>query len=122
MTEYEISDLLTSTSFAAVESFSMYVALMAAYLVSAYFAGQNMTRSQVVLVSILYSIAALGMTWNTYTYMSRAIPLADALGTLNPNLTYGAQPFARNIAAVIEVLGVLCALKFMWDVRHPKSE
>ena len=122
MTEYEMGDLLTSTSFAAVESFSMYVALMAAYLVSAYFAGQNMTRSQVVLVSILYSIAALGMTWNTYTYMSRAIPLADALGTLNPNLTYGAQPFARNIAAVIEVLGVLCALKFMWDVRHPKSE
>jgi hypothetical protein len=28
MTEYEMGDLLTSTSFAAVESFSMYVALI----------------------------------------------------------------------------------------------
>lgn len=53
MTEYGMGDLRTSPSFAAVESFSMYVALMAAYLVSAYFAGQNMTRSQVVLVFIL---------------------------------------------------------------------
>ena len=54
--------------------------------------------------------------------MSRAIPLADALEVLNPNLTYGAQPFARNIAAVIEVMGVLFALKFMWNIRRPKSE
>lgn len=100
----------------------MYVALMVAYLVSAYFTGQNMTRSQVVLVSILYSIAALGMTWSTYTYMSRSIPLADALVVLNPNTTYGAQPFARNIAAALQVLGVLSALKFMWDVRHTKNK
>jgi uncharacterized membrane protein YqjE len=122
MTEYEMADLLTSTSFAAVESFSAYVALMVAFLVATYFAGQNMTRSQVVLVSMLYSISALLMTWTTYTYMSRSIPLADALEVLNPKTNYGAQPFARNIVATLEVLGVLCAIKFMWDVRHPKTE
>ena len=122
MTEYEMGYLLTSTSFAGVESFLGYVTLMVAYLVAAYFAAQKMTRSQVVLVSLLYSISALLMVWSTYTYMSRSIALADALEALNPNITYGAQPFARNSVAVIQLLGVIGAIKFMWDVRHPKSE
>jgi hypothetical protein len=54
--------------------------------------------------------------------MSRAIPIADALERLNPGVLFGAQPMARNIAAVIGIFGILAALKFMWDVRHPKIE
>ena len=94
---------------------------MAAYFVATYFAAQNMTRSQVVLVSLIYSISALLMAWSNYTYMSRAILLADALEVLNPNTPYGAQPFAGNIVAGIHILGVLGAIRFMWDVRHPKK-
>ena len=54
--------------------------------------------------------------------MSRAIPIADALEKVNPGVMYGAQPIARNIATVILMLGIFAALKFMWDIRHPKTE
>jgi hypothetical protein len=122
MTEYEMADLLVSNSFAAIESFLGFVTIMAAYLVATYFAAQKMSRSQVVLVSLLFSISALLMTWNVYSYMTRAILFADELEVLHPDRFYGAQPWARNIVTVLEVLGVVGSVKFMWDARNPKNE
>ena len=122
MTEYEMGDLLTSTTMAAGESFSLYISLLIAYLITSYMVGHKLTSTQSTIISSLYVVAAILPTWSVYTYMSRAIPVADALEKVNPGIIYGAQPMPRNIATVILVIGIFAALKFMWDVRPPKTE
>ena len=122
MTEYELADLLTSTTVAAVETFAVYISLMVAYLVATYLAGQKLSKPQIVTVSALYIVATSILIWAYYFYMSRAIRLADMLEELNPEAHYGAQPIARDILAVMMILGMLACLKFMWDSRHPKGQ
>jgi len=121
MTEYEMADLLTSTTHASVDGFSAYVSLMVAYLVATYLVGQKLTNLQMAIISILYVVTASLMVWAVYSYMSRAIPIADKLEAMNPGTHYGAQPMARNILAIAMSLGILACLRFMWDRRHSKG-
>ena len=121
MTEYEMADVLTSTTHAAVETFSVYVSLMVAYLVATYLAGQKLTNTQMTTVSILYVVIASVLVWAIYSYMSRAISIADTLEAMNPGVNYGAQPMTTNILTVAMSLGILACLRFMWDIRHSKG-
>ena len=84
MTEYELEDVLTSTSAGSLEAFGMYVTIVASYLVVAYLAGSKLTTQQTFIVSVLFAVASLLATWSAYSYMERSIPFADALELLNP--------------------------------------
>ena len=122
MTEYEMADLLTSTTLAAVETFSTYISLTVAYLVATYLVGQKLTTAQMTTVSILYVVTASIVVWALYSYMSRVVPIADALEVINPGVNYGAQPMTRDILSGVMALGILASLNFMWGVRHPKAD
>ena len=122
MTKYEMGDLLNSTLTATGEAFSIYITLLVAYLIASYMVGHKLTSTQSTIISSLFVVAATLPTWSVYTFMSRAIPIADALEKVNPDVMYGAQPMARNIATAILILGIFAAMKFMWDIRHPKTE
>lgn len=122
LTEYELEDILTSTTLASVESFGMYITVVASYLVVAYLAGNKLTSQQTFIVSVLFSIAALLTTWSAYNYLGRSIPFADALEALNPGRRYGAQPYTQYWMTALLLAGICAALKFMWDIRHPKPE
>ena len=121
MTEYEMADLLTSTTLASVEIFSTYISLIVAYLVATYLVGQKLTNSQMAAISILLVVTASSLAWGLYSYLSRAIPLADTLEAMNPGVHYGAQPMTRNILTIVMFLGILVCLRFMWDIRHSKG-
>jgi hypothetical protein len=122
MTEYELLDLVTSTSIAAAEAFGYYLTILASYLVAAYLAGKQLTTTQAMTISVLFVFGALATIYSMFNYMSRAIDVADSLEMLHPERFYGAQPFARNLFVGIQTLGVFACLKFMWDIRHAKTE
>ena len=124
MTEYELQaqEVLTATSLASMETFGYYLTILASYLVVAYMAGNKLTTSQAFTISILFIFGAMTTAYTSYAYLSRAVELADVLESLNPDRTYGAQPFSRNLIVALQFLGVLACLRFMWDVRHPKAE
>jgi hypothetical protein len=122
MSEYEMADLLTGLVDGTVATFEVYISLMIAFLVATYLSANRMTRSQIISVSTLFSVAALLATWATYSYMNRAVPLAAELTLINPDKTYGAKPVVRDMIAIIMILGIFASLKFMWDVRHHKLE
>jgi hypothetical protein len=122
MTEYEIADLLTGMVDGTIATFQMYISLAIAYLVATYLAANRMTRSQIVSISTLFSVAALLATWATYSYMARAVPLADELELINPDKRYGAQPLARDSLAILMIVGIIASVKFVWDVRHHKLD
>lgn len=122
MTEYELNDVLSATGHGAVETYSVYVSLMVAYLVAIYLAGQKLSNVQMTTVSILYVVTASVLVWATYSYMSRAMWVSDTLEAMNPHINYGAQPITRNVLTIVMSLGIISCLKFMWDVRHPASK
>ncbi len=122
MSEYELEELLTSASLAAVEGFTVYLSVTTAYLIAAYLVGRQLTPMQIFIVNTLYIVAGLIMTWSTFGYATRAIAFADALEVMNPDRRYGAQPIVRTGIALVQTLGILASLKFMWDVRHPKTD
>lgn len=122
MTEYELEDLLTSTTLAAVEVFGIYLTVLASYLVAAYLAGSKLNTTQAITVSVLFVFGAFLSAYTNFSYMARVIPIADSLELIHPDRLYGAQPYAQRALFVLQVLGILACLKFMWDVRHPKKE
>ena len=122
MTAYEMADLLTGLVDGTIASFQLYISLIIAFLVATYLTANRMTGTQIVIVSTLFSIAALLTAWATYSYMTRAVPLADQMEVLNPDTRYGAQPWARDMLGILMILGILASLKFMWDVRHHKLD
>ena len=122
MTEYELEDLLTGTSLASVDSFGMYVTILVAYLIAAYLAGKKLSPLQVVSISVLFIVASGITTWATYAYMSRSIPLADQLELINPHRMYGAQPLVRDIMLILQALGIIACLSFMWSVKRFRPE
>ena len=121
MTEYELTDSLTSIMSAAVDIFSAYLSLVAAYLVAVYLAGQRLGALQITTISTLFSVAASVLVWAMYSYFSRAIPIAGALEAINPEVNYGAQPLTKFTLVSVMILGILACLKFMLDIRRVKA-
>lgn len=118
MTQYELTDALTSMVHVQIGLFTAYVSLTAAFLVAIYLAGRKLTTAQAMTVGSLYSVAASVLAWGMFAIFSRAVPIADALEKLNPQVNYGAQPLAGHILVGLMSLGIFAALKFAWDIRH----
>ncbi len=123
MNQYQLEDILTATTQASVESFGIYLTLMAAYLVASYTAGPKLTLGQAVTVSVLFVVAALIAVLSTYGYLSRSIPLAEQLTEINPERLYAASsPALRNVLAIIEVIGIISSLLFMRSIRKSSND
>ncbi len=121
MTDYELQDLLNSTTTAGLEAFGMYMTLLIAYLVAAYLSGDRMTSAQAITLSILFLVGSLIFTWGTISYLDRAIAMVNELELRDPEARYGAQPVFRNAVAMLQGLGIISCFKFMWDIRHRKK-
>ena len=98
--------------------------LLFGYLLAAYFIGANLTRVQVLILTVLYICSIGGVMFqlvaNAYTamgFMERFYEITDntrELTTLNVHyLSYG---------LLIGTAIVMSSLYFMWTVRHPKTE
>ena len=106
MTEYELTDMLTNSTLAGVETFGMVVTLTGAYLVASYTAGKNLTTAQAVIISLLFVVAAVVMVTSNFGYLSRGIYLADQLKAINPDHQYVMRPILRNAIAVVQVFAI----------------
>jgi hypothetical protein len=122
MTEYELTDSLTSLMSVASDIFAVYISLLAAYLVSVYLVGYKLGATQVITISTLFAVAGSVMIWGMYTFFSRAIPLVDALEVINPDGRYGAHRLTRFVLVSVMSMGILACLQFMWDIRRGKTD
>lgn len=122
MTEYELTDMLTNSTLAGVETFGMVVTLTGAYLVASYTAGKNLTTAQAVIISLLFVVAAVVMVTSNFGYLSRGIYLADQLKAINPDHQYVMRPILRNAIAVVQVFAIITSLLFLWRIRNPAKD
>ena len=122
MTEYELVDVLISYNTAAMSALALYLTTVSGYLIVAYLAGKNLTASQTVIVSVLFIVFALFFGYGAVGYLRRGLLMADELRTINPGEFFGVAPWLVFLAAGLCFAGILASLRFMWDIRHPKTE
>lgn len=125
MTTYEMLDLANSHAAGASDDFNRYLAIISAYLITAYNAGRALTKFQVSVINTGFVIFAgqciAGMRWEMgeQTYY-----LGKAWGATS-EAAAGGISFADMVQYAVGaalVGGIVAGLMFMWSVRHPKTE
>jgi Zn-dependent protease with chaperone function len=122
MTEYELIDAVNSTMSIYLSTFLAYLTIVSAYLIAAFILGDKLTNQQVFVISGLFLFAAVLTMWSMWGLGSRIVYTAEALTHANPEYPILIKTPYRNSLAIVCALGIFASFKFMWDVRHPKSE
>ncbi len=133
MIDYEMiaaREAILQTAAAVAELQSSYVAIyltiLFAYTTVAYFAGNKLTRFQLIVVTLMF-IATAGrqVALISAAGMGLRIKVAHVVGVYE---SAGAPDLVLATGAsiwwpvAIWSTGILGSLLFMWSVRHPKTE
>ena len=120
MTEYETADLAASYFANALANAGLYFTAVSAYLVVAYAVGDKLKSAQVLLISCLFLLFAIVSIWGSFASSRWAAILVENAPEVLPRAIPGDfRPF--HAIVFLEFCGVLASLKFMWDIRHPKT-
>jgi hypothetical protein len=98
------------------------ITLLTGYIIVAYMAGKDLNRSQVTIVNTLYVLLSIFALMGMYTMSMRATEMAVLSIGISEYRTLGPTLWLPLGVVVIFVFCILASLKFMWDVRHPKTE
>ncbi len=122
MSEYELADLVASVSGDSLVFLPLWLSIISGYLVVAWLVGDRLLRSQVILVNSVFAGAILvpGFAWSNRIRV--AIAYQDELIAMNPARLEIIEPWLIPSAATTATVIILACFKFMWDVRHPKTE
>ena len=131
MTEYEMTDIIMSRFSNMTEQASLYFALVSGYLITAYLIGGRLTRLQVSVVNGLFILWTVGIASGYNTSVAAVVELETAIGHLNSrtisdNLGAGAlgsgNALSAHLFTIVQLIGIIASLVFMWSVRHPKTK
>jgi hypothetical protein len=122
MTEYELVDSIVSYNSTMQAWLTVFVTVLTAYLITAHVAGKNLTRSQVIILNFLFLIYSFLFVFAVHSAGERCLELAIEVKAINPSRSIGLTRDIFLICLATMVVSIVVALKFMWDVRHRKSE
>jgi hypothetical protein len=120
MTEAELWTLIVEYNVAMLSTFALYLTLISGFLVVAYLVGEKLTSWQAAIVTAGFTISASFFTFAVFGYGTRAVFLIGKSSSEYQSIVMTSYP-ALGVMLSIFVLGIFASLKFMWDVRHPKS-
>ena len=122
MTDQEILAGWFSIQELAMTAMMFYLSIVTGFLVAAYIAGKNFTRSQSIFVSSLFAIFSLFALWGSvgYFYLGAEYAALYDVSFVIQSRPLGIKPY--YVIGLLEFVGIIAALKFMWDVRHSESE
>jgi hypothetical protein len=120
MSEAELWGLIVEYNDSLMAAMSLYLTILSGYLIVAYLAGGKLTSTQCTIITIAFVLSALLFTWAVRGYGYRAIFLIGKTSQEFHTWQMMDEPSLLFILAIM-VGGVIAALKFMWDVRHPKA-
>jgi hypothetical protein len=124
ITESELVEAIASFYDLVLGAMALYISVCSGYLVVAYLIGSNLTKLQTFIISALYIFVASTVTYSVFGWFNRAHGYLEALKSIGDTALGGASgsPMVGDILTVIMVAGILACLKFMWDVRHSKTD
>ena len=106
-----------------IACYAVFWTLAGSFLVVAYQTGKKLTRSQILIIGTLFLIS-IGMTsFGIWGFFNAGVEFSAELAQLNPIRPGRYATKAVPIyMAICNFLIVLACFKFVWDVRHPKTE
>ena len=125
MTPAEWMEMSQAAAANASAIYAILLTVIGAYLVVAYTAGKELSRSQVTLVNAFYLFSAfvaivllLGATRNYFFAFNQAAMGIVELQSYPRAIVVGGMALIGlgNTALVI------ASMKFLWDIRHPMTE
>ena len=122
MSEFELIETINSTLDIHISSFLAYLTIVSAYLVVAFVVGKRLTRTQFVMVTVLFIFAAGLSTFAIWGTGSRIIYLVGLLRLADTALPINYTANFRNGIVFVCALGIFASFKFMWDIRHSKAD
>ena len=123
MTEYELTDIIMSRFATMTDQAALYFALISGYLVVAYLVGKRLTLLQVMVVNSLFVVWTLGLLAGWHTTLEAIVELEAAIHELGSFSAVNELSFASAYSfSLVQLLGIIASLIFMWSVRHPKTE
>jgi hypothetical protein len=125
MTEYEMTDIIMSRYAQMTEQASLYFALVSGYLITAYVVGSRLTRLQVTVINTLYCLWTVGILGGYINTVNDTIELEQVIRSMWATTTAGNISDSTSAAysfAIVQTIGIIASLVFMWSVRHPRTE
>jgi len=125
MTEYELSEVVIGYSSTVDQGTAVMISVMSAYLVTAYAIGTNLSRFQVMFISICFTVVFLGLLSGQYFYVSQLVHNYAQLEAIAASENQILQATGGTTVAmffIVRALFLIGSLYFMWNVRHQKTE
>ena len=122
MTTYEMADLTQNLFANSLSSFAVFLSVVFAYTVTAYLVGAKLTRTQVGMLSFVFVLVAMLNVWSMAAYVSGGVNLNQLAFPDSRDNFFAPRPWLPHFVLGIGFVILGIALKFMWDVRHPKTD
>jgi len=122
MTEYELLDALGTFSSGMQSWIAVYFSGVSAYLIVAYMAGGDLTKSQAITISGGFILFAILCIMGFFGLGLRLAEISVELRELRPEHVYLTSESGVLIASLVLIIGIPASLRFMWSIRHPKTE
>lgn len=117
MSEYELADLTTGAMNNFLASFTIFVSIVTAYVITAFAAGQRLTRIQVSVVNTCFLIACGSMGLLSVLIFQVFLRRVSALNAVNDAIVGPVVDFTWLVAALYSIL-TCASIIFMWNIRH----
>lgn len=122
MSEGELIEVAQVTWGNVISLIALIISVLSAYLVATYAVAARMTRSQILILNTLYLLIIALLLSSTYTLSLRATEMAELSVQISTLRQLGPRPNLPIGLLVVFIFCTIASLKFMWDIRHPKTE
>jgi len=120
MNEAELVQHFWSSIENGLSALTIYISVFTGYLIMAFLVGIRLTTLQSLIATGAFLVFNGFCIWGNVVFWNATYVVGKELKNSRPELL----PIDLNpalVAFVLLIVGVFGALKFMWDVRHPKS-
>ena len=122
MTEYELVDAISSYATQGGTFFTIWLTILSAYAITAYVAGKDLSPAQVLWLNCLYLFTVSLAIYGFYGSFSSQVHYIGKLYEIAPDAPQKINSTIVMLVTAIAAVGTLATLKFMWDIRHPKTQ
>ena len=122
MTEFEIIEASATYNGLMQGWIAAYFAAFTAYCIVAYLVGKKLSTRQVLFISACYFVSSSLCILGCYGSGMLLTEFAEAARAINPDRPFVARVPVIVVSILIFYASLLGSLRFMWDIRHPKTE
>ena len=122
MTEGELWELILISQGNTSSTIAIYLSIVSGYLAISYLVGANLSRSQTVTINGLFLVGGMVSIMPTVAYLNRAAFLLQFVNEEYKSPASALIPMGPPVVGIFLVFGLFACLKFMWDIRNPKTE